>query len=123
MRPWKPAYDFAFVAVYLATIVGIALWVLEARKDVIAQLEQRSQLEGWQAWRAAAAKQNGTHGPVEREVPRSEVPPMLMLMRDNFPAIFFAATFFPAMILGFFLFVLRGVLRQPRPPSGKSGPG
>jgi hypothetical protein len=92
--------------------------VLHTRKSMIEQLDQPEQLESWQEWRAAAAKQDGTRGPVAREIPRSGLPPMLLMMRDNFPAIFFAATVFPAIILGFFLLVLRGVLRQ----SGKPPP-
>jgi len=116
MRRWKPIYDVVLLAVYVMTIAGIGLWVLHVRKAVIAQLEDPSQLKSWQAWRAEAAAQDGMHGPVEREVPRSDVPPMLLMMRDNFPAIFFGATFFPAIILGFFLLVLRGVLRQSGSP-------
>ena len=107
------------LAVYVAVLAGIVIWVLHKRESMLAQLDQPAQIEGWQEWRAAAAKQDGTHGPVAREVPRSDEPPMLMMMRDNFPAIFFAATVFPAIILGFFLLVLRGVLRQSgNPPAG-----
>jgi hypothetical protein len=116
MRPWKPIYDFALLILYLAVLAGIALWVLHLRESMIAQLEQPKQVESWQEWRAAAATQDGKHGPVAREVPRSDEPPMLLMMRDDFPAIFGAAIIFPAIILGFFLLVLRGVLRQSGTP-------
>jgi hypothetical protein len=120
MRPWKPIYDIALVILYLTMVAGIAGWVLYERTSLIAQLEQPSQIESWQQWRAAAAKDDGRHGPVAREVPRSTEPPMLRLMRDNFPAILFAATVFPAIIIGFFLLMLRGVLKQSR-EKGRDG--
>jgi hypothetical protein len=112
MRSWKPIYDISLAILYVAMLASIAFWVLYERTSLIAQLEQPSQIESWHEWRAAAAKQDGKHGPVAREVPRSEEPPMLQLLRDNFPAILFAATVFPAIIIGFFLLVLRGVLKQ-----------
>ena len=112
MRPWKQIYDVAFVVFYLAVLAGIAIWVVHERSVTIAQLEKPNELKSWQDWRAAAAQQDGKHGPVEREVPRSEVPTMLILMRDNFPAVLGAMVLFPALILGFFLLVLRGVLKQ-----------
>jgi hypothetical protein len=116
MRSWRKSYDLALLAVYVAVLAGIAIWIVRVRQSMIAQLDQPAQIEDWQEWRAAAAKQDGAHGPVAREVPRSNEPPMLLMMRDNFPAIFFAATVFPAIILGFFLLVLRGVLRQSGAP-------
>jgi hypothetical protein len=112
MRPWKKSYDLALLALYLSVLVGIGLWTLHLRKSELS----RPSDEGWQEWRAEAAKEDGTHGPIAREVPRSNERPMLVLMRDDFPAIFGAAIIFPAIILGFFLLVLRGVLRQSGTP-------
>ena len=45
-------------------------------------------------------------------MPPTDEPPMLMMMRDNFPVVLGASVFFPAIILGFLLAVLRGVLLQ-----------
>ncbi len=35
-------------------------------------------------WKAEAAKEDGTAGPVQRTVPKSNEPPLLILMRDYF---------------------------------------
>jgi hypothetical protein len=112
MRSWKKSYDLALLTLYLSALVGIGLWTLHLRKS---ELSDASGAD-WQAWRAEAAKEDGTHGPIARQVPPSDEPPMRVLMRDNFPMIFGAAIMFPAIILGFFLLVLRGVLRQSGNP-------
>lgn len=112
MRPWKKSYDLAMLALYASVIIGIGLWTFHLRKSEL----RRPIGEDWQEWRAEAATEDGTHGPIAREIPSSSEPPMRVLMRDNFPVIFGAAIIFPAIILGFFLFVLRGVLRQSGSP-------
>ncbi len=104
------ASPWPWLAIYVVLLVSISLAVLHFRDSMLA--DQDTQRRDWQQWREAAAKQDGRSGPVAREIPHSDEPPMLVLMRDNFPVIFVASILFPALILGFFLMVARAVFVQ-----------
>jgi hypothetical protein len=102
-----------WLAFYVAVLVAIAACTFHLRQrfladDVEAAKDQRS----WQQWREEAAKQDGSRGPVQRAVPPTTEPPMVVLMRDHFATILGASIIFPAIILGFLLMVLRGVIQQ-----------
>jgi hypothetical protein len=101
-----------WLTAYVAALVGIGLVVLHLRDTTLTDLSSPENIENWQAWRAAAAKQDGTSGPVQRTVPKSTEPPMLVLMRDHFPVMLTASIVFPAILLGFLMLAARGVLRE-----------
>ena len=101
-----------WLAVYLTLLAGIAAGTIVARNRLIRDLSSPEQLASWDRWRETAATQDGRHGPVQRVVPPSSEPPMLIELRDHFPMILAASVVFPGVILGFLMFVLRGVLRQ-----------
>jgi hypothetical protein len=102
-----------WLAIYVAILVAIGVYTVHLRQRFLANdVEGAKDRQSWQQWRAEAARQDRSSGPVQREVPRSAEPPMTVLMRDNFAAILGASIIFPAIILGFLLIVLRGVCRQ-----------
>ncbi len=106
---------------YLVMLFAIGTLVVQERNRLLSA-DRDQQKQDWQAWRSAAAKQDGRSGPVQRIVPKSAEPPMVVMMRDKFPIIFGAAMFFPALILGFFLVVARGVLRQALDRKAREAP-
>jgi hypothetical protein len=114
MRRWWLS-PWLWVGVYLAVLIGIGVGMVRLRQQVLAT-DYDQQVAQWQKWRDEAARQDGRSGPVQREVPRTEEPPMYLLMRDHFPVIFAGSILFPAVILGFFMGVAYGVLQQASEP-------
>ncbi len=120
-RWWLSPWLWLFV--YLAALVGIGVFMFDFRERVLAA-DPQIQAQQWDDWRKEAAKQDGHSGPVERVVSPTDEPPMLIMMRDHFPVMFLASIVFPAVILGFFLAVAHGVLRQasaPKPANIEQG--
>lgn len=112
MAPSRRTSDSIWLASYVALLAGLAAGTIAVRNQQIRVLSSRDQRASWDSWRETAAKQDGSHGPVEREVPPSAEPPMLVLLRDHFPMILVASVLFPGLILGFLLLMIRGVIRQ-----------
>jgi hypothetical protein len=96
----------------LALVAGIGAAIVCLRGTMLASISTQEQLESWQDWRAEAATEDGTHGPVERVEQPSAEPPMRILLRDHFPVVLVSAMVFPGLILGFLLLMLRGVWLQ-----------
>lgn len=69
--------------VYAAIVV---YGMFAARRNLVPELSTMKSQADWESWRAEAAQQDGTHGPVQRAVPKSPEPPMLVLLRDYFLA-------------------------------------
>ncbi len=84
--PTSKTLLIALVAGYLlfAALLGAGMFLV--RQTMIPELSTAQSQADWNAWRAEAAQQDGTHGPVQRTVPKSPEPPLLVLMRDYFPA-------------------------------------
>lgn len=102
-----------WLAIYVAVLVAIGAYTVLLRDRILTDdAEAARDQQSWQAWRKEAAKQDGSTGPVQREVPPSAEPPMVVLMRDHFATILGASIIFPAIILGFLIIVLRGVWQQ-----------
>ncbi|HKD37987.1 MAG TPA: hypothetical protein VKB78_14340 [Pirellulales bacterium] len=102
-----------WLAFYIAVLVAIGAVTVYLRDRIVSDgPEAAKDQQSWEAWRQEAARQDGSHGPVQRAVPPSDEPPMRVLMRDHFGTILGASIIFPAIILGFLLIVLHGVLQQ-----------
>ncbi|HTQ38247.1 MAG TPA: hypothetical protein VMJ32_04430 [Pirellulales bacterium] len=109
---------FVFAA---AVLVGMFL----VRESMVPELStSQSQLD-WNQWRAEAAQQDGSHGPVQRAVPKSPEAPLLVLLRDYFPACVVGLLVPLSALYAVIAWMACGVLRQSKnspSPSG-SGPG
>ena len=104
-----------WLAVYLAVLIGIGVYVIHMRNQMLSnEAGIAEEQESYRQWLEVAKTQTGANGPVQRTVPKSSELPMLVLMRDHFAVILGASIVFPAIILGFLLLVLHGVLRQSR---------
>ena len=68
-------------AALMAAVVGSMFWV---RHSVLAELSTPESIADWQTWRDDVSKQQTNPGPVQRDVPKSDEPPALVLMRDYF---------------------------------------
>jgi hypothetical protein len=98
------------LAVYAAGALGIVLGLARTRESTIANLSTVEQLAYWQKWKADAARQDGTTGPVARREPKSDEPPTLVLLRDHYPVIVVAGLTFYTFLFALSVFLGRGIL-------------
>jgi hypothetical protein len=101
------------LAVYVAGALGIVLGLARTRESTIANLSTPEQQAYWQKWKADAARQDGTTGPVARREPKSDEPPTLVLLRDHYPVIIVAGLTFYTFLFALAVFLGRGILRSP----------
>ena len=100
------------LAVYVAGALGVVLGLARTRESTIANLSTPEQLAYWQKWKADAARQDGTTGPVARREPKSDEPPTLVLLRDHYPVIVVAGLTFYTFLFALAVFLGRGILRS-----------
>jgi len=89
-----------------AIVVVVAL--SQFRTRVLDELSTPEAQARWQKWKNEADQP----GPVRRQAPKSEEPPMLVLMRDNFAAILVAALTFYSFLFGLAVLLGRGILQR-----------
>ena len=101
-----------YLAVYAAGALAILLGLARTRENTIANLSTSEQLAYWQKWKADAARQDGTTGPIARREPKSDEPPTLILLRDHYPVIVVAGLTFYTFLFALAVFLGRGILRS-----------
>jgi hypothetical protein len=69
-------------------------------------------------WKADAVKQDGSAGTVARRAPKSDEPPMLVLLRDHYAVIVAASLTFYTFLFGLALFIGRGLWHSSRAERG-----
>jgi hypothetical protein len=113
------------LAVYLVGMVGILLGLRQIRSDAIEALSTSEEQAHWQKWKAEAAQQDGTTGPVARRPPKSDEPPTLVLLRDHYPVLVAASLTFYSFLFALAVFLGRGMLhhRSPLAPREDSSRG
>jgi hypothetical protein len=115
----------ALILGYVLFAALLVAGMLIARQSIVPELSSSQSQADWNAWRAEAARQDGTHGPVQRAVPKSPEPPMLVLLRDYFPACVLGLLL-PLSALYFVIaWMACGIMRQQDEPNiprlGKHG--
>jgi hypothetical protein len=112
---------------YLVFAAALIAGMLIARQSIVPELSSSQSQADWNAWRAEAARQDGTHGPVQRAVPKSQEPPMLVLLRDYFPACVLGLLVPLSALYAVIAWMACGILRQsngsPSPPGEGRGEG
>ena len=98
-------------AVYLAGAVGIVLGLAHIRASAIEALSTSEELAHWKKWKAEAAQQDGTTGPVARRPPKSDEPPTLVLLRDHYPVLVVASLTFYSFLFALAVFLGVGMMR------------
>jgi hypothetical protein len=103
---WLFGWLIAYVAL-MAAVVGSMFWV---QRTVLAEFSTHEATAEWQAWRGDVSKQQTNPGPVKRDIPKSEVPPALVLMRDYFVVSLVGATFFTSLLYWIMAWLVTGAL-------------
>ena len=111
------------LAVYVAGAVGIVLGMATIRASTLEELSTPEQQAHWQKWKAEAARQDGTTGPVSRRAPKSDEPPTLVLLRDHYTVLVAASLTFYTFLFALAVFLGRGIMRTSRsalPPAQRN---
>jgi hypothetical protein len=98
----------AYIALAAIVVVGMFRW----RRAVLAELSTPESLAAWREWREDVSQKNSSLGPIERKVPKSEEPPTLVLMRDNFAVSLVGAVFFSSLLYWIIAWFVTGALRS-----------
>ena len=109
LRPY-----IGWIVGYLVLIALIVWGFQQAYNWGTGAFSSTTEKKNWQEWRKTVVKQNKEQGPVERRVPKSEEPPLLVLMRDHYSTCLVGALIFASAIYVSLVFMIRGVA------SGKS---
>jgi hypothetical protein len=102
---------------YLLFATALMAGMFAARQSLVPELSTSQSQADWNAWRAEAATQDGRHGPVQRTVPKSPEPPMLVLMRDYFPACVVGLLLPLSALYAVIAWMACGVMRQAKEAS------
>ena len=97
-----------YILLIATVIAGMFAW----RRDVLADMATPEAQTEWNDWRTKAAEQDGKHAPVQLTVSKSPQPPVLVLMRDYFPACVIGLLVPLSALYGFIAWLICGVLRQ-----------
>jgi hypothetical protein len=100
------------LVVYVAGACGVAAWLSQVRDSALVDLSTPEEQAHWQAWKAEAARQDGTAGPVSRRPPKSDEPPTLVLLRDHYPVLLVASLTFYSFLFALAVFLGRGIFRR-----------
>lgn len=93
---------------YLAMLAGVTWGMFDARERMLAVLDTPQARAEWEAWRAQVREEVERGGPVERRVPPSPEPNLLVLLRDYFAVCLAAALFFTSLLFLVLMILLRG---------------
>lgn len=113
MTAWAPRNFSAglllWLAAYAIVMAALALTLLYARRQVVAQLSSPKARADWQAWKAETERQAKQPGASARRPVRSDEPPALVMLRDHFAPIMAMSLTVATFLFGFTMLVVRGV--------------
>jgi hypothetical protein len=99
-----------------AAVVAAAVWgAAEARRRVLASLDTPQARAEWQAWRKETERLSEEQGPMKRRPAKAVEPPLLILLRDHFPAAVTSAIVSVSILYWLLVVLVRGSLRTPAP--------
>ncbi|MBL9094951.1 MAG: hypothetical protein JNL96_27285 [Planctomycetaceae bacterium] len=110
---------FAYALVVAATTLGMNV----ARNRTLASFDNTAAKAEWDEWREETKRQaENPTGPVKRREAKAQEPPMLILMRDHFPAAVGTTLLAVSFFFWFFAITIRGSLRTPPPNDSTAAP-
>jgi hypothetical protein len=109
----------AYAVVVVATTVGMTA----ARSRTLDSFDNTAAKAEWDEWREETKRQaENPSGPVRRRAAKAQEPPMLILMRDHFPAAVGTTLLAVSFFYWFFAITIRGSLRTPPPDDSTTAP-
>ena len=99
--------------IYFALLAGVVLGMFAARDWALADLSAPASLADWQQWREDVRTEQERPTTVERRIPKSTEPPMLVLMRDQYGVLLGAAVVFSSLLYWVFAWLITGMMKTP----------
>ncbi|HZZ26815.1 MAG TPA: hypothetical protein VFE46_02310 [Pirellulales bacterium] len=99
---------------YFVFAAAVLVAMFMVHESMVPALSTPQSQADWNQWRTEAAQQDGTHGPVQRVVPKSPEPPLLVLLRDYFPACVVGVLIPLSALYAVIAWMTCGVLRQAK---------
>lgn len=95
---------------YAALIAIVVMTMVSVRARGLVKLSEPHSVESWQAWRDDVRAQQQSPHAVQRRVPQSSEPPLLVLLRNHFPVLMFGAILFSSVLYVVMAWLITGVL-------------
>jgi len=121
--------NLLWLIAYLTTAVALTAGLVYVRGRTVADLSRPESLAQWRRWKDETQRQSGkeNRGPVAREPVRSDEPPALILLRDDFAAVLGVGLLIGSFLFGFLMVLARGVWagdrkKPPAEPPGTPAP-
>jgi hypothetical protein len=123
MKLFSPV-SFAWLAAYLVAM-GLVVWMVTwARSWAIATYDTPAAHQQWEQYREEEGeRQESGDTPVKRHVARTDDPPALVMLQDNFGVSLGGALLLSTAVFAAIAFLARGALTaSPRPLDGDNEP-
>lgn len=109
----------AYALVVAATTLGMNF----ARGRTLASFDNTAAKAEWDQWREETKRQAANpSGPVKRREAKAQEPPLLILMRDHFPAAVGTTLLAVTIFYWFFALTIRGSMRTQPPDASTDAP-
>lgn len=109
---WNTPITILGVVTYLVVSVALVWWLMDVRTWSLENQNNPAARAEWERWREVAAEPATTEGAVERRIPKSAEPPLLLMMREYFVMSVVAVLFFWTALFIPLVLMLRGVIAQ-----------
>ena len=101
-----------WLAGYLMTMAAILCGMISLRNKQLDGNHSASTQADWQQWRNEAARQSAGEGPVQRRVPKTLDPPIMVLFSEHFPVIVIFSLLFGSAFYFMIYFFVHGTLTR-----------
>ncbi len=101
-----------WLAGYLITMAAILYGMISLRNMQLDQNNSATTQADWQQWRNEAARQSTGKGPVQRRVPKTLDPPIMVLFSDHFSVIVIFSLLFGSAFYFMLYFFVHGTLTR-----------
>ncbi len=107
---------------YVALLASMSGGLWQARRWAMRELSSPEARADWQRWkRHVMETQTRRDAIVKWRAPKSDEPPLLILLRDDFPAVVGGCLLIVSFLYAFLVIVLRGMLVSPASPARAIG--
>ena len=116
--------NITWLILYLICVIAVVAGLTRGRNQAVESYGTESAQREWDDWRATAGEQTageGPLGPVQRRVPRSEIPPALALMNDHFVGCLVFSLIMTTALFATTMFLVRGIFSRPETTNKASG--
>ena len=98
------------LGLYIACMAAVVMGLITAKGCAIGRYGTAVADDDWQQWREAASKDAEGDGPVRRRVPKSDDPPLLVLLTEHFWVLLVSSLVFGSVLYFLAYFFIQGTI-------------